>query len=542
MKKIILVIVVVFLGGNFDASAQRKKKKEKVEETIVETVEEVEVEEEVIEYIQPSNDYFSNKEYMVINGEKYKVRRLNDTYATYYKNEGYNNKYGIIKKDKVILPNVFSYVSYNDYFYNNKLILGINGKSYGVFDLVSKKWIVPLENKQIKRLAGEYYAIKKKDYFIIKDLTTNEVVANEKWKSISKIFAIPNYFVVKKQSYSQCGVYNIISKKMIIPCDYKSLEYITSISAFLVKKDGLYNVLTASNELLFNTWYQSILVKNNLFIVKKNGKMGVVDRNEKEIIPITYLKIGKEFSDGSYLAQNASGKYGCITITGKVTLPFEYAKIVDNGYGNFKKIESNDKCGILAVNDNKPHVITTCQYDDIDIKYLYFIVIKNGKYGLLDKKGKTILEPKYKKITSKPGNRTIFIVTTDNNNVFMYSKNGTSKKYKDIKELAMISRYQSISEKYTIVQNKKNRYALIDKLEVLVTPFIFDDILFGMSENIIAVKDNGKVGLYDILKQKYVVTSEYDQIVFSKGDTFLGFKGVKVFKIRVSSEIKITPL
>ena len=65
--------------------------------------------------------------------------------------------------------------------------------------------------------------------------------------------------------------------------------------------------------------------------------------SKERILPIEYKDIKTyPYNDGSFLAVNKDGKYGCVLINGKVSLPFEYDQI-NTSYSNSLKTTKNNK-------------------------------------------------------------------------------------------------------------------------------------------------------------------------------------------------------
>ena len=58
-------------------------------------------------------------------------------------------------------------------------------------------------------------------------------------------------------------------------------------------------------------------------VIKENDKYGVIDSNEKEIIPCEY-KLIKDCSDGMFLVKNMDDKYGFMNTNGELVVDFEY--------------------------------------------------------------------------------------------------------------------------------------------------------------------------------------------------------------------------
>lgn len=533
MKKTYFILLSALFLFYFNAQAQNNDKAKK--DTVEEVEEPIEFESveigddaEVIE----STAYGERGE-VFLNGKKFQTIRLNQDYELFFKDKySYNPKYGVLKNNKIIFPTIFSfetYHSFHDAFHDDKVILGI-GHRYGIFDLVKEKWVVDIEYKIISRLSGNYYSLKKESTYVIMDLDNTKIIEDRNWTEINSTYNLDNYYFVRSKSNSFYGLYNLVSKRIIIPEKFQSISYLSELNVFSVKKDNLYNLVDIDNRFIFKNWYNELSIVENYFIVNKNGRYGVIDIKEKEIVPIEYLKIrGKKFKDGSYLAQNKEGKFGCITIKGEVTLPFIYNNIENKYYNNYLQLKLEDeKCGVLRINDGKPHVIATCEYDNVDISSSYFIVKMGDKYGLLDSNGEIVLKTKYSDIKLLDRYPNIFVVKEKNKTLLFHKGRLSSKRYKSVAPLYKVGYNSYSNEKYIIVQCDNGKFGLIDKLEVEVVPCKFQEIKMELKDNLILVKENDKVGIYNILKQKYIIPAIFKQIVIEKKGVYYGFKGLEV--------------
>lgn len=142
-------------------------------------------------------------------------------------------------------------------------------------------------------------------------------------------------------------------------------------------------------------------------IVKLEGRYSLINETGKEITPLDYTMIYEE-TEGVFSAQKYDGailKEGYIDKTGKEVIPFIYDEAFsfeggsavvryEDGYGLInKKGESliNKKHEKITYTEDRQYLITLDgeEYDENGE------TINPGYCGLIDKSGKTILEPKY---------------------------------------------------------------------------------------------------------------------------------------------------
>ncbi len=134
---------------------------------------------------------------------------------------------------------------------------------------------------------------------------------------------------------------------------------------------------------------------NELTPKKENSKWGYVDSNNKVVIPFKY----DEASDFSYglAAVKFYGKWGFIGKNGKVIIPFKYDE-VKNFNDGFAYVKFKDEWFYIDENDRKA---TKDRYGNPEVNDS-FVRFQKDKYsmgyGLKDKNGKIIFEPKYTRI------------------------------------------------------------------------------------------------------------------------------------------------
>ncbi len=210
-------------------------------------------------------------------------------------------------------------------------------------------------------------------------------------------------------------------------------------------------------------------------------------------------------------------------------MPFQYTSIENKNTYNENNIiaKNKNKCGIIRVNDGMPYEIATCDYDEIEAKDKLFIVEKNNKYGLMDIYGNMLTKVIFDEIKSVSNSNSYYgrkkmryyLAIKDNKYVFFNSDGEKIKtlNYKEIKPSYTFNDYgKYITDKqYVAVKANNKKYGLVDILGKVVIPQKFDNILCRKGNHVI-VKNNKKIGIYNIILQKTTVDIKYDQIFWSK--------------------------
>lgn len=148
-------------------------------------------------------------------------------------------------------------------------------------------------------------------------------------------------------------------------------------------------------------------------------------------------------------------------------------------------------------------------------EYNYFITSINGKSGVIDKTGKTIIEPQYEYIQIPNPEQAVFVCYESNNTSKVL--NGNNKeiltKYKNIQ--AISNNNTSINDTY---QTQVLRYCVDGKYGLIsisgkeIVPAIYESIeTLEYKDGILKVKKDGKYGLIDINGNE-IVKTEFNSI------------------------------
>lgn len=548
---LLLLVIVLFFQISFSqkkkAKEKSKPKTEKVEVVEDQPIEEgVAIMEAVIE--EPRSTIQGDGGY-----SRYPTEKINDETVWFYDKYNTNNgyKYGIKKRGQILLPMLFDKNSYNNVSDNNSFPMGI-GNNYGLYNVEKENWEIPMIYYSLSHLGNDIFLARTKNGFFGVLSRDNKVLIPFEWGGISSIGGVDNYFILQDKKSTLKGIYNLISGKFVIPCEYKYIETLENSNYYKVNNDKGYNIVTIDNKPKFKNWYSELytIYNSSNFIVKINDKMGIIDENENIVLPIEYKSVSHSaYNDGSFLAVNKEGKYGCVLINGKISLPFEYDQINYNYSNNLKTIKNN-KCGLIQINSGSPYEIVTCEYDNIDIDNETFIVKKNNLYGMLDSFGKVITPCEYtsiEKVLKKDNYSKNFIYIAQKNKKFiLLDKSGqqvTTNSFSGISPVPFINTngyYDSEARFSYLSYQNNNKTGLLDMLgqEVLETKYTE---ITGEINNNLLVKLNGKVGIYNLLNKKETIPCIYDQIVFDKNGTY-GILGNAIFAVNITDNSKSVKL
>lgn len=302
-----------------------------------------------------------------------------------------NGKYGLLKNDKQIIANEYQSLIYNE---SNNTITALKGKKYGVIS-IDGKIIVPFEYKQID-ITGDYIYAR----------TTDENV---------KIFDTTGKETNMSENTAIINVDNT---------DYKI--YIDTVD-----EKTTYSIYKNGENITKNEYtYIQYLYDNYFIACNTNGKLGVIDNEEKTKIEFNYNSIQKientkmlqAVSNGTKLTEIYSEKMKKISELKDATIENnkEYLKIYNGEETKYISLEgkevtntevfTNNKI-FAKKQDNKWGFVDASGTKIIDFKYDKVTEVNNygfagikqdEKWGVIDSEGKIIVEPTYKLDDNEP--------------------------------------------------------------------------------------------------------------------------------------------
>lgn len=242
----------------------------------------------------------------------------------------------------------------------------------------------------------------------------------------------------------------VIAIKNLLSSDSSSSKLV-STTYFLVNKDNKWGVIDNTSKIIIEPTYdEAIIIPNNkqdIFICTydvdyETGiyKTKVLDKSGKElykeynnILPLeNYDENNNMWYEDNVLLVEKNQKYGLINFKGNEILDTEYSKIYTlKGVENAIITIKDEKLGLV---NNSGQEIIPNKYEEIkslgkDTKK--YIVKENNKYGIYD-----VIDCKYQDIKSL-NNNSVFCVKQDNNYKVINEKEETifTEKFEDIKTI-----------------------------------------------------------------------------------------------------------
>ncbi len=300
--------------------------------------------------------------------------------------------------------------------------------------------------------------------------------------------------------------------KKILDTIYTEIERVTEIENeddiyVIAYKDGQAGLLK-NKKVVLNYEYEEIMYYsyNDVFIVQRNGKQGIADRNGN-------IKIDTKYTNMSF---------GGIYVN--VTDENNESKILDlNGNevtdGYVAKMPTQDGMhyivydeeGIYKIIDNNGNIVIDKQYTNIEeIGNNYYIVANNRNNGIIDLSGKSLVELKYNSIVKIDNTELLQANISETSTVSLINKNMEVV-------VTMDDANMDIEEGYIrLYSENENKYFDYTGKE-LKAEEVFPN------NNIYASEKDGKWGFVDkngntVIENKYDMVTELNEY---------GFAGIK---------------
>jgi len=305
-----------------------------------------------------------------------------------------------------------------------------------------------------------------------------------------------------------------------------------------VKRNGKYGVIIANGNKVVDFVFEFISdYTNGQAICRSNGKYGLIDQKGLEIVPCVYEDIQLIF--GNYFVIKSNGVYGLMNDRGAVVIKPTYSEL--NALNEtFAEIITDQGIGLI---NNNLEIIIPPIFEEINPIQHGFIVKKDGKFGVMDFMGKSVVPIQYDAIfTSKNtflylvlGNKFCHLNTLNwkiittwtevysawrdlayfNGVEYISYRKGqyfwTDTLGKPIKPLK-ITFLNSVGKVLSGKTNKESKLGLFDRLGNAISGFDYEEIE-EFSNGYLKVVKEGKFGLFSELGQK-IVEAAYDEIVY----------------------------
>ncbi len=432
----------------------------------------------------------------------------------------------------------------------------------------------------------------------IADLTRKAEIEKNPLHIYSSIGSYNNglYIVRKDNDEESTYAYGVVNESgtVYIPVVYDGIEFTNEYGAYednvyKCEKKGKWGLVSSTNGTLLPCEYSSLSnIGNNIWRISKSGKYGYVRLNTTSsvttLIPCIYESLG-DYSSDSYIHATLKGKKGMIDSQNKIIIPFEYSKVgnpchTSNG-NSIIWVEKDSKLGIYN-NDgkelqpcdiNKAYILT--EYNSKELSYTdcpstdYIYIVRNGLTGIISgstfetlipcmyeylspiKTGKAFYKANGKWGIIDANNKTIQLAIYDNVEIDgstlseqkmpsmafksnMYVRNnGKVGMLKANGEDFIPVKYDSLGmySDNMLVAKVGDKYGFLNEEGKEVVPFIYPQA-HDYSEGLAAVvNEHGKYLFIDRLGNVAIKPKEYDRVDKFQNGTCKVYRKDKVWEI-----------
>ena len=266
--------------------------------------------------------------------------------------------------------------------------------------------------------------------------------------------------------------------QVVVPCQWDwiyptdqgySTVFMGTVDSYLGLPDtGLYGLINTTGDLIIPCEWDGIAVsEKGLILVRRDSKYGFLNTAGETVIPCEWDHLSG-FHNG--LAKAAKdGKWGYIDTSGTLNIPcqWDYAYDFEDGiariFNGTTTPYSRPDIGEYGYIDTEGNPITACEFENAYSFYDGLAAVqKNGKWGFIDRSGKTVLPYTWNKVG-------------DFNEGFAWVFAGTlrSSGFPDV-----------------------GKYGYVDSTGTLIIPCLWDNAS-RFSQGLAAVSQNGLYGYID---------------------------------------------
>ena len=344
-----------------------------------------------------------------------------------YKTKALNSKNEEIFTGNEQIEAVSSVDENGNLTYNPNVLKIQKGGKYGLINLEGTE-ILASEYDEITELPGVENTIlisKDGNYGIVNE--EGKIIVEPQYAEIINFGEEANAGFIVKNTDGKYGLVDISNNK-VLETKYDKIQKTHEGDYYVVTESGTQKVIKKDGTESLSTKNEIIsILKNTEGVIYKtsDNKYGVMNLSGENIIESNYNQL-EEAKTGMFIAKR-DNKYGIIDEKNETKLEFNNQSIIYNEKGDFYITEDenyNNKIlnnnyetkleGILTdIDDEKGYIelkqgeeykyynfkFEEQKEEDIFTNNTLFVDKKDGKYGLIDKKGKTVVEYIYDEMT-----------------------------------------------------------------------------------------------------------------------------------------------
>lgn len=340
-----------------------------------------------------------------------------------------------------------------------------------------------------------------------------ESITSDNYYSDETLYQTTGFIVSKKSDEGYRYGYIDYKGHVVVKMEYTQIDRITEVqddkNVYLVAfKEGQAGLLK-NKKVILNYEYEDINYNpyNDVFVIKRNGKQGITDKNGN-------IKIQPEYENivfgGIYVNAEKDGEFILLDLNGNVIENQDIVTKMPTKDGkHYIVADKNEMYDII--NENGESIIENSYSYMEEIDNNYFVVGNNNKNGIIDLSGKAVVDLKYNSIFYIDGTDLLQANISSTNTVSLIDR-------KTMKVLVTMDKASvEINEDYVkVYSEKESRYFSDDGKELTNKEVFPNHVLY-------AKEINGKWGFVD-KNGELKVQNEYDMVTeFNE----YGFAGIK---------------
>lgn len=393
-----------------------------------------------------------------------------------------DDKYGLLRIDgKKVTDPIYDQIS--AILYKEGMLLVKQGDHFGVIN-INGKLVIPVEYENIT--VDNYY-------------------------NKETLYKTTGFIVSKKSDVGYRYGYINYKGQVIAKAEYTTIQRVTEIkedeNVYLIAfREGQAGILKNKTNIL-NFEYEEISYNsyNDVFVIQRNGKQGIIDikgniRIEPEYESITF--------GGIYINAQKGDEFFLLDLNGNQIENQEILSKIPTKDGNYIVSDYDEMYKIVDINGNDVVNNNYSYIEELDSNY--YIVGVNNKNGIIDITGKAVVDLKYNSIFKIEGTDLLQANISETSTISLIDK--------DMKILCTIDNAKiEIKENYVrLYSENENRY-FSDSGKELTTRELFPN------NKLYAKQINEKWGFVDS-DGNLKVQNEYDMVTeFNE----YGFAGIK---------------
>lgn len=333
----------------------------------------------------------------------------------------------------------------------------------------------------------------------------------DKYYDVNTKYQKTGFIVCKTEENGYRYGYINYKGEKILDTEYTELERVNEIEDskdiyIIAYKDGQAGLLK-NKKIVLKHEYEDIIYNayNDIFIVQRNGKQGIVSRNGDIKIDTKYSNIS---FGGIYVNVDENGTSKVLDLNGN-EISDGYISKLPTSDGQHSIVYGED--GIYKIIDNNGNIVVDKNYTNIEeIDNNYYIVASDRNNGIIDLTGKSLVDLKYNSILKLDNTELLQANISSTSTVSLINKNMEVIATMDDATIEINDNY------IRLYSEKENRYFDYKGKELSANEVLPNNKLY-------AKKINDKWGFVD-QNGNLKVKNEYDMVTELNEYGFAGIK------------------